>query len=261
MLNDIHPTPLKTKNPFIIYGNRGARALRPGSSARAVTAPALSRTEPAVKSVTPKTFDVGLPGLNRFAPKSRWKVRCRTWAGYLLLGFVLFSILVPLPAQQRIYHFQWPNSPFTHLDPKASSSTSILNGYVTSHFGPRWGRPHQGVDVAALPGTPIYAAASGEVIYSGWETGYGKSVLIDHGNNLKTRYAHCSRLNVSVGKRVYKGDEIASVGSTGHSTGPHLHFEVLIKNVRKNPLWYFSIGNSVRKPQNTHSSQVITHAQ
>lgn len=110
---------------------------------------------------------------------------------------------------------------------------------VSSSFGKRWGRMHAGIDLAAAAGTPIHAASAGRVRHSGWEAGYGKSVVIDHDNGTQTRYGHCSQLLVKVGQRVAKGALIAKVGSTGHSTGPHLHFEVLVDGVRKNPAWYY----------------------
>jgi murein DD-endopeptidase MepM/ murein hydrolase activator NlpD len=111
----------------------------------------------------------------------------------------------------------------------------IQNALVTSGFGFRWGRPHQGIDMAAPAGTPIMAAEGGKVVYSGWKTGYGKFVAIDHGHGYQTHYAHCSSLLVRNGQQVKKGQRIAKVGSTGHSTGPHLHFEVIANGVHRNP--------------------------
>src|SRR5205814_7219124 len=83
-----------------------------------------------------------------------------------------------------------------------------------------------GIDIAASTGTPIHAAAAGTVIYCGWEEGYGNLVAIDHGGNLSTAYGHQSAIAVTCGQTVQQGDVIGYVGSTGHSTGPHLHFEV-----------------------------------
>ncbi|SHH21419.1 Murein DD-endopeptidase MepM and murein hydrolase activator NlpD, contain LysM domain [Thermosyntropha lipolytica DSM 11003] len=108
-------------------------------------------------------------------------------------------------------------------------------GTITSPFGARGGR-HTGVDIAARTGTPIRAADSGTVIFAGWQGGYGKLVIIDHGNGLVTRYAHCNSIYVSTGQRVSKGEVIASVGSTGNSTGSHLHFETLSYGSFRNPL-------------------------
>lgn len=105
-------------------------------------------------------------------------------------------------------------------------------GRITSRFGSRlhpvlgYRRFHAGVDFGAAYGTGIVAADSGKVIFSGWYGGYGNSVIIDHGGGLTTLYAHASRLNVREGQSVSKGQSIAAVGSTGLSTGPHLHFEV-----------------------------------
>mgnify|MGYP001791052850 FL=1 len=109
-----------------------------------------------------------------------------------------------------------------------------FNGYVwpargtfTSGYGPRWGRMHRGVDIAAPVGTPIVAAAPGVVERSGWNSGgYGNLVDIRHPDGSMTRYAHNSRLLVRPGQRVSQGEQIAEMGSTGYSTGPHLHFEI-----------------------------------
>jgi murein DD-endopeptidase MepM/ murein hydrolase activator NlpD len=97
---------------------------------------------------------------------------------------------------------------------------------VTSCFGQRWGRLHAGVDLAAPNGSPIYAAGAGVVVRAGMAEGYGNAVLIDHGNGWLTHYGHMSRIAVTVGQVVAAGESIGDEGSTGHSTGPHLHFEV-----------------------------------
>jgi murein DD-endopeptidase MepM/ murein hydrolase activator NlpD len=97
---------------------------------------------------------------------------------------------------------------------------------VTSCFGQRWGRLHAGVDLAAPDGTPIVAAGAGIVVRAGVAEGYGNAVLIDHGNDFLTHYGHLSAITVTVGQHVTAGEQIGNEGSTGHSTGPHLHFEV-----------------------------------
>lgn len=108
--------------------------------------------------------------------------------------------------------------PFTHPLP---------NGYVTSCFGPRWGTQHNGLDVAAVSGTPIVAVAAGTVIQSGWDfTGLGYSVTIRHNNGYISLYGHASRTRVSVGEWVNVGEHVADVGSTGNSSGPHLHLGI-----------------------------------
>ena len=105
---------------------------------------------------------------------------------------------------------------------------------ITQYFSWR----HSGVDIAGPPSNKILAAAAGTVVISGWQRGYGKTILIDHGNGKRTRYGHASQLFVGVGDTVNRGQPIAMVGTTGHSTGPHLHFEVLIHGKRVNPLGY-----------------------
>lgn len=113
---------------------------------------------------------------------------------------------------------------------------------ITQYFGHyRGGSRHTGVDIAGPIGTAIYAADDGVVALSGWNSGgYGNMVLIDHGGGIYTRYGHASKLLVRAGDAVKRGDVIALIGSTGHSTGPHLHFEVMTGNPhnRKNPLEY-----------------------
>ncbi len=111
-------------------------------------------------------------------------------------------------------------------------------GTLTSRFGTRWGRMHNGIDLAAPTGTKIRAADGGKVISAGWEAGLGYCVRIDHGQNKTTVYGHCSKLFVKSGDKVYQDQHIANVGNTGRSTGPHLHFEVHVNGVPKNPLKY-----------------------
>jgi murein DD-endopeptidase MepM/ murein hydrolase activator NlpD len=113
-----------------------------------------------------------------------------------------------------------------------------VNGPVTSGFGVRWGRMHTGIDIAVPAGTPVRASAAGVVVYAGWMSGYGNLVAIDHGGGLATAYAHNSSLLVTVGQHVSQGDVISLSGSTGHSTGPHVHFEVRVNGVPVDPLGY-----------------------
>jgi murein DD-endopeptidase MepM/ murein hydrolase activator NlpD len=113
-----------------------------------------------------------------------------------------------------------------------------LQGPVTSPFGMRWGRMHEGIDIGVPEGTPIHAAAAGTVIYAGWEAGYGNFVVLDNGGNLATAYAHQSRIAVTMGQPVAQGDVIGYSGCTGHCLGPHLHFEVRINGEPVDPLGY-----------------------
>ena len=97
---------------------------------------------------------------------------------------------------------------------------------------------HEGIDIAVGTGTPVHAAATGTVIYAGWMSGYGNIVVIDHGSGLSTAYGHNSSLGVAQGTAVGAGAVIALSGNTGHSTGPHVHFEVRVNGVPVDPLGY-----------------------
>ena len=110
---------------------------------------------------------------------------------------------------------------------------------VSSYYGD--GRGHKGMDLAADRGTGIYASAAGTVVSAGFDGAYGYSVVVDHGNGLKTRYAHASALKVAKGARVEQGDLLALVGNTGNSTGNHLHYEVLVNDTRVNPAPYIGL--------------------
>lgn len=133
----------------------------------------------------------------------------------------------PAPGSPSVSGFQWP-----------------VNGSVTSGFGyrihPIYGtrRLHQGLDISGGSGTPIAAAKGGTVISAGWRGGYGNAVVISHGGGITTLYAHQSSMNVSNGQEVSRGDIIGWVGSTGASTGPHLHFEVRVNGSAVDPRPY-----------------------
>ncbi len=133
----------------------------------------------------------------------------------------------------------------------ASASDSIANTaamqggvwptithYISSYYGWRWGTIHTGIDLAGKANDPIYAYKSGLVIFAGWVKDYGNMIKIDHGNGFSTWYAHCNKLLVSAGTEVTEGQTIALMGSTGNSTGNHLHFEVRINGVHVNSLPY-----------------------
>ena len=122
--------------------------------------------------------------------------------------------------------------------PSASGLIWPVGGPITSPFGMRWGSLHPGIDIAAASGTPIEAAASGRVIVAAYSGGYGNLVVIDHGNGLATAYAHQSQIAVGVGETVRQGQTIGYVGSTGFSTGPHLHFEVRVNGAPADPMGY-----------------------
>ena len=122
--------------------------------------------------------------------------------------------------------------------PSAAGFIWPVNGPVTSPFGWRWGRMHEGIDIGAGDGTPIRAAASGQVVYAGWMSGYGNLVAIDHGRGISNAYGHQSSIAVGVGQVVSQGQTVGYVGCTGHCFGPHLHFEVRINGSPVDPLGY-----------------------
>jgi murein DD-endopeptidase MepM/ murein hydrolase activator NlpD len=125
----------------------------------------------------------------------------------------------------------------TDSTPSASGLIWPVSGPVVSPFGWRWGRMHEGIDIAAGYGTPIAASASGTVIYAGWMGGYGNLIIIDHGGGLATAYAHQSSFAVGGGP-VSQGQIIGYVGCTGHCYGPHVHFEVRVNGTPVDPLGY-----------------------
>ena len=116
-----------------------------------------------------------------------------------------------------------------------------VSGTISSRFGARSrvrSSAHTGLDIATSTGTPVVAAASGTVTFSGWKGSYGYLMVITHSNGVQTYYGHCSKLYYSAGQTVSKGQKIAAVGNTGNSTGPHLHFEIRVNGVAYNPQNY-----------------------
>lgn len=129
----------------------------------------------------------------------------------------------PRPRTMAYGVFYWPSS-----------------GRITSRFGPRWGEKHSGIDIASSIGTPIKASDGGVVRFAGWSGNYGNLVVVNHENGYSTYYGHCNTIKVKKGQRVARGDVIATVGETGRTTGPHLHFEVRKNGVPVNPLNYIN---------------------
>jgi len=136
---------------------------------------------------------------------------------------------------------------------KVPIATPVPSEGVSSGFGARrdpiLGTPafHPGMDLVAIFGTPIRAAADGRVDFAGPDGGYGNMVEIDHGNGLKTRYGHMSKILVKQGVFVHEGDVIGRVGSTGRSTGPHLHYEVRVDSEPVDPLSFLRAGRAIAK--------------
>ena len=122
--------------------------------------------------------------------------------------------------------------------PSASGFVWPVHGVLTSYFGWRWGRMHEGIDLAVPNGTPVVASAAGTVIVAGWMGGYGNLVVVDHGGGIATAYGHNTSVTVGVGQQVSQGQLIAYSGNTGNSTGPHVHFEVRVNGAAVDPLGY-----------------------
>ena len=147
------------------------------------------------------------------------------------------SIAAQLAAAPTTRPASPPGQP--HTPPTASGGLIWpVSGPITSPFGMRWGSLHPGIDIGVPMGTPIRAAAAGHVVLASYDGGYGNLVVIDHGNSLATAYAHQSAMAVTVGQFVEQGQVIGYVGSTGFSTGPHLHFEVRVNGTPVDPLGY-----------------------
>ena len=111
----------------------------------------------------------------------------------------------------------------------------LSSGRLTSSFGPREGRIHNGIDLAAPRGTYVIAADGGTVTFSGYRGATGNLIIINHGEGIETHYAHLNERHVSKGDEVYQGQHIGDVGSTGRTAGPHLHFEINVNGVPQNP--------------------------
>ena len=153
---------------------------------------------------------------------------------------------VPVPTPPAANpHSEYPGSEGLPAMARSRAASAAVNtrftlswpveGKVFSPFGPRRGRFHSGVDISAPRGTPIYAAAAGTVVRAAWRSGFGKSILIDHGNGAMTRYSHCDTMVCRAGEKVSAGQKIGTVGRTGRTTGPHLHFEVVIDGKHQDP--------------------------
>jgi len=136
-----------------------------------------------------------------------------------------------------------------HRTVAALRSRWPVSGPITSDFGPRGGsgRVHSGIDIGAEPGTPCRVAAGGTVVFAGWQNGYGKTIIVDHGDRIHTLYGHLSKIGVSRGQRVAQGAVLGSTGTTGHVSGPHLHYEILVDGRPVDPGPYLAAAPGVQR--------------
>lgn len=129
---------------------------------------------------------------------------------------------------------------------KAPFSMPVKGSFrFTSGYGPRWGKMHRGVDFAAKSRSPIYATAEGVVTEAAWGSGYGRAVYVKHAFGIETRYAHLAKIRVKKGQRVSRGQRIGDMGSSGRSTGTHLHYEIRVNGKDVNPMTYIKAGRNV----------------
>jgi len=137
-----------------------------------------------------------------------------------------------------------------------------VRGPITSEFGPRRGFAgfHSGIDIAAEPATPCRIAAAGTVVFAGWRNGYGNTIIVDHGDGIRTLYAHLSRLVVSRGQRVGQGTVLGSTGTTGHTSGPHLHYEILVNGRSVDPAPYLAAAPGVGRASARSGPMTIASA-
>lgn len=144
-------------------------------------------------------------------------------------------------ARKRQYQITSRGGNYSRTSSQSTSFPLASYVYVSSRYGQRWGKLHTGIDLAASSGTHVYAWKSGAVTLSSWAGGYGNCILVKHSDGTTSRYAHLSGYNCSVGDTVAAGELIGYVGSTGNSTGPHLHFEVIINGSTVNPAPYLGL--------------------
>ncbi|WP_448268615.1 peptidoglycan DD-metalloendopeptidase family protein [Nostoc sp. DSM 114159] len=237
-------TPISTPNNFSVPNS----ASRPNSVAIPIPVPTPIRAnysvqpKPQLRTTVRPTEAVNPEFLPNLGSASQWtpsrtqsatrvatppgKVNASDSLGKMRGTTVSPQVLPPLAAVD-----QYLPRPIDELTPPPSSSTLAYiwptKGTLTSGFGMRWGRPHKGIDIANSTGTPVVASADGTIEKAGWNNGgYGNLVEIHHPDGSSTRYAHNSKILVQPGQQVHQGETIALMGTTGHSTGPHSHFEI-----------------------------------
>ncbi|MDZ8222728.1 peptidoglycan DD-metalloendopeptidase family protein [Nostoc sp. ChiVER01] len=212
------PTPIRSNYSVQPIKPQFGTPVRPSEALNPEFLPNLGSPSKWTPSRTPVAVKVATPSGRVNASDSLGMMRGRT---------VSPQVIPPLAAVD-----QYLPKPIDELTPPPSSSSTIAftwpaKGTLTSGFGMRWGRPHKGIDIANSTGTPVVASAEGTIEKAGWNNGgYGNLVEIRHPDGSTTRYAHNSKILVQPGQQVHQGETIALMGTTGHSTGPHSHFEI-----------------------------------
>ncbi|MCC5622551.1 peptidoglycan DD-metalloendopeptidase family protein [Nostoc sp. CHAB 5715] len=211
------PTPIRSNYSVQPIKPQFRTPVRPSEAVNPEFLPNLGSASQWTPSGTPSPVKVATPSGRVNASDSLGMMQGRT---------VTPQVIPPLAAVD-----QYLPRPIDELTPPPSTSTLAYTwpakGTLTSGFGMRWGRPHKGIDIANSTGTPVVASAEGTIEKAGWNKGgYGNLVEIRHPDGSTTRYAHNSKILVQPGQQVHQGETIALMGSTGHSTGPHTHFEI-----------------------------------
>ncbi|WP_375498893.1 peptidoglycan DD-metalloendopeptidase family protein [uncultured Nostoc sp.] len=211
------PTPIRSNYSVQPIKPQFRTSVRPSEVVNPEFLPNLGSASKWTPSRTPVAVKVATPSVRVNASDSLGMMRGRT---------VSPQVIPPLAAVD-----QYLPRPIDELTPPPSTSTLAYTwpakGTLTSGFGMRWGRPHKGIDIANSTGTPVVASAEGTIEKAGWNNGgYGNLVEIRHPDGSTTRYAHNSKILVQPGQQVHQGETIALMGTTGHSTGPHSHFEI-----------------------------------
>lgn len=166
-----------------------------------------------------------------------------SWAEFSPWSFrVGFSISIPWSGKRRVHRINETGRLPAVMELSGTNfQAPVENPVITSHYGSRWGRNHQGVDLRASRRDDVLASASGVVVEAGTASGYGQMILIRHANGYSTRYAHLSRIRVRTGQTVRRGDRIGRAGRSGSATGVHLHFELLRNGVPVDPSRYIDL--------------------
>lgn len=178
--------------------------------------------------------------INKISILEKYETELKDFSSTEEVVTALYEKKVVVVAKSSVSYSSSANLSSTVVSLNGITLARPVSGTVSSRYGIRNGKTHKGLDIAAPYGTPIYAAASGTVTTSayGWNGGYGNYVVINHGSGISTAYGHCSSLVAKVGQTVNQGDLVAYVGSTGDSSGNHLHFEVRVNGVAQNPQNY-----------------------
>lgn len=227
----------KLQHKYYAQNNSSISSAPIESRLPAVTKPPSSKKLSADEPVNPEFVvaqtaqDLKQPSQEQLTIKANYSVPAK---GKVATAHTDVSASESFTGQQQVTPELPPLAPVDNYLPRPNGSSGSFKGYIwpakgvlSSRYGWRWGRMHRGIDIAAPVGTPIFAAAEGVVVKSGWNKGgYGNLVDIQHADGTLTRYAHNYRLLVQPGQQVEQGQQISLMGSTGRSTGPHLHFEV-----------------------------------